>query len=158
MPKIVLLFLCVLAPFAVTSVFAVEVLPARELASHCTAFPDDSTSADGEYCVRYIQGFIDGAVATDARVMLNMQSEMEERESFSERAKRTRVPNRRELRRAAEYAEFCLGDPVPLREVVTKVVDDLNAALDGLPEDATARDFVYQSLRTHYPCDNTNDG
>ena len=158
MPKPALLLLCMLAPFAVTHVLAVEVLPARELASHCVAFPDDSTSADGEYCVRYIQGFIDGAVATDARVMLNMQSEYDDKESFSERAKRTRVPNRRELQRAAEYAEFCLGDPVPLREVVTRVVDDLNAALDDLPDEATARDFVYQSLRTHYPCESTEDG
>ena len=70
--------------FALADADAVEVLTAEELASHCEAFPDDAESVDGEYCVRYIQGFIDGAVATDVRVMLNMDAEKEE--TFTERA------------------------------------------------------------------------
>ena len=135
---------------------AVEVLSAEELASHCEAFPDADSSADWEYCVRYIQGFIDGAVATDARVMLNIEAEYERKETFAERAFRTRVPDREQRRRAAEYAEFCLGDPVPLREVVTKVVDDLNERVNNMTAELTARNVVYASLRKHYPC--TADG
>ena len=65
---------------------AVEVLSAEELASHCVAFPDDADSVDGQYCIRYIQGFIDGAVATDVRVMLNIEAERSE--TFTERAMR----------------------------------------------------------------------
>jgi len=55
---------------------AYEVLTAQELASNCKAVPEASDSTDGQYCIRYIQGFIDGAIATDARVMINIESEL----------------------------------------------------------------------------------
>lgn len=131
---------------------AIEVLSAEELASHCEAFPEESTSPDGEYCIRYIQGFIDGAVATDVRVMMNIEAESRRGETIAQRAIRTRLPGRAERRRAAGYAEFCLGDPVPLREVVANVVSDLNADLEANESPGSARDAVYRSLRKHYPC------
>ena len=131
---------------------AVEVLSAEELASHCAEFHDDPDGVDGQYCVRYIQGFIDGAIATDVRVMLNMEAERGE-ETFSERAIRTRIIDRNSLTRAAGYAEFCLGDPVPLVEVVTKVVADLDERVKATDSPGTARDAVYESLRRHYPCE-----
>ncbi len=129
---------------------AVEVLSAEELASHCAEFHDDPDGVDGQYCVRYIQGFIDGAIATDVRVMLNMEAERGE-ETFSERA--IRIIDRNSLTRAAGYAEFCLGDPVPLVEVVTKVVADLDERVKATDSPGTARDAVYESLRRHYPCE-----
>ncbi len=129
---------------------AYEVLTAKELASHCKALPNTSDSADGQYCIRYIQGFVDGAVATDARVMMNLESELAN-ETFSERAIRLRSPDRKIYGRAARYAEFCLGDPVPLREVVDNVVNDLFMRKHLEPE-TSARDLVYASLRKHYPC------
>lgn len=131
---------------------AVEVLSAEELASHCEVFHDDAEGVDGQYCVRYIQGFIDGAVATDVRVMLNIEAERDE-ETFTERAIRTRIIDRNSLTRAAGYAEFCLGDPVPLVEVVTKVVADLDERVKATDSSGTARDAVYESLRRHYPCE-----
>ena len=131
---------------------AVEVLSAEELASHCAEFHDDPDGVDGQYCVRYIQGFIDGAIATDVRVMLNMEAERGE-ETFTERAIRTRIIDRNSLTRAAGYAEFCLGDPVPLVEVVTRVVGDLDERVKATDSSGTARDAVYESLRRHYPCE-----
>lgn len=131
---------------------AVEVLSAEELASHCAEFHDDPDGLDGQYCVRYIQGFIDGAIATDVRVMLNMEAERGE-ETFTERAIRTRIIDRNSLTRAAGYAEFCLGDPVPLVEVVTRVVGDLDERVKATDSSGTARDAVYESLRRHYPCE-----
>jgi hypothetical protein len=133
---------------------AVEVLSAEELASHCAEFHDDPDGLDGQYCVRYIQGFIDGAIATDVRVMLNMEAERGE-ETFTERAIRTRIIDRNSLTRAAGYAEFCLGDPVPLIEVVTRVVGDLDERVKATDSSGTARDAVYESLRRHYPCENS---
>ena len=130
---------------------AVEVLSASELAEHCVAIPDASDSVDGQYCIRYIQGFVDGAVATDARVMINMQKEYAREETFTERALRTRMPGRGVYEQAAGYAEFCLGDPVSLREVVHKVVAALDVRKHTAPE-LTARDVVYTALRKHYPC------
>jgi hypothetical protein len=138
--------------FASAEADAVEVLSAEELASHCAEFHDDPEGVDGQYCVRYIQGFIDGAIATDVRVMLNMEAERGE-ETFSERAIRTRIIDRNSLTRAAGYAEFCLGDPVPLVEVVTKVVGDLDERVKATDSPGTARDAVYESLRRHYPCE-----
>ena len=137
--------------FASADADAVEILSAEELASHCAEFHEDPQGVDGEYCVRYIQGFIDGAISTDVRVMLNMEAERDE-ETFTERAIRTRIIDRNSLTRAAGYAEFCLGDPVPLVEVVTKVVADLDQRVKATDSSGTARDAVYESLRRHYPC------
>ena len=140
------------AVFSASNARAIEVLSAKELAQHCEAFPEASTSPDGEYCIRYIQGFIDGAIATDVRVMINIESESKRSETIKERALRTRLPSRSDRRRASGYAEFCLGDPVPLVEVVTKVVNDLNSSLEGDEAVGSARDSVYRTLRQQYPC------
>ena len=137
--------------FACGDADAVEILSAEELASHCAEWHDNPDGVDGQYCVRYIQGFIDGAVATDVRVMLNMEAERDE-ETFTERAIRTRIIDRNSLTRAAGYAEFCLGDPLPLVEVVKTVVADLDERIKATDSSGTARDAVYESLRRRYPC------
>lgn len=137
--------------FSVRDAAAVEVLSGAELAEHCEAVSDDSESVDGQYCIRYIQGFIDGAVATDERVMDNVEAEYASSETFSERAIRLRSPNRSGVARAARYAEFCLGDPMSLRDVVDRIVTDLLSRKHFEPEHS-ARDIVYASLRKHYPC------
>ncbi|MCX2981141.1 hypothetical protein EYC98_09720 [Halieaceae bacterium IMCC14734] len=131
---------------------AVEVLSIHELASHCERLEAEPMSADGQYCVRYIQGFIDGAVATDARVMMNVEGAQETEETFSDRAKRTRVPNNADRFRAARLAGFCLGDPLPLRNVVGAIVADLAKLDHGTAADTPAREAVYKSLMEHYPC------
>ena len=149
-PRILWVLSLITALLPVQHSLAYEVLTARELASHCIAVSKASDSADGQYCIRYIQGFIDGAVATDARVMVNLESEFAN-ETFSERAIRLRAPDREIYRRSARYAEFCLGDPVPLREVVDKIVTDLFER-KYLEAEVSARDLIYASLRKHYPC------
>lgn len=128
---------------------AVEPLSAIALASHCKVLPGQADNVDGQFCIRYIQGFIDGAVATDARVLRNIEAEFEKQETYTERATRVRGLGLRD--RAERYAEFCLGDPVSLLDVVTRVVDDLKAS--KLVADAMARTVVYASLRKHYPCE-----
>jgi hypothetical protein len=144
--------LIMLQLLAAPAVKAVEVLSAQELASHCARLSIEPEGVDGQYCIRYIQGFIDGAVATDARVMLNAESALERSESFTERAMRTRAPTRGDHFRAAGLAGFCLGDPLPLRDVVDLVVADLAALPDAEAKDEPAMGIVYASLRQHYPC------
>lgn len=131
---------------------AVEVLSVHELVSHCERLEAEPDGADSQYCIRYIQGFIDGAVVTDVRVMLVIESEPQRGETFSERAKRTRAPSRADKIRAARLAGFCLGDPLPLRDVVELVVADLVKLDLGETPESPARDAVYGSLRDHYPC------
>ena len=131
---------------------AVEVLTVHELVSHCALIETEPTGADAQYCIRYLLGFIDGAVATDARVMLNTEAGIIREESFSERAKRTRAPSPADRYRAATLAGFCLGDPLPLRDVVDKVVADLVRLDIDDSAGSPARESVYRSLRKHYPC------
>lgn len=134
---------------SISSVHAVESLSAVELAAHCKVFPEHEESIDGQFCIRYIQGFIDGAVATDERVLLNAEAELDKEETYAERAARVRGVST--IDRAAHYAEFCLGNPVSLREVVAFVASDLKVSEPVA--DATARTVVYTSLRKHYPCE-----
>lgn len=134
---------------------SVEVLSVEELASHCEVLPEASDSIDGQYCIRYIQGFIDGALATDVRVMVNIEAQSKRSESIADRAIRTRLPSKSESQRAAGYAEFCLGDPLPLKDVVTSVVNDLNARIETKGSSIPARDAVYESLRKNYPCNDS---
>jgi hypothetical protein len=130
---------------------AVEALSTEELIEHCAVYEDDPEGKDGIFCVRYIQGFIDGAVATDERVTYNIADELDSEESFTERAIRTRVGSRIERFGSSYYAEFCLGEPVPLAAVVQVIVGDL-MKLKNLEGRELARDVVYETLRRHYPC------
>lgn len=130
---------------------AVEALSTEELVSHCVVYEEDPDGADGVFCVRYVQGFIDGAVATDERVTFNVADEYDKAESFTERAIRTRLGRRIERFGPSYYADFCLGEPVPLKAVVEVVIADLldPGKVAGQP---LARDVVYSTLRREYPC------
>ena len=134
------------------SAWAVEALTTEELVLHCEKYGDETAAEDRTFCIRYIQGFIDGAVATDDRVLSSVAGEYEKEETFSERAIRTRLGSRVARYGATSYAGYCLGDPVPLREVVEHVVEDsLNPTLTAAHP--LAREFVYAILRTRYPCE-----
>ena len=141
-----------LITFYPTTTRAVEALSTAELISHCVHLESDPEGVDGQYCIRYIQGFIDGAVATDARVMLSAEEELNRGESYTERALRTRAPSHADRFRAAKLAGFCLGDPLPLQEVVATVVGTLTALPEDQAATASAMDMVYASLKKHYPC------
>ena len=145
------LILLIIATLATPTAHAVEALSSSELLSHCDRFEEPNAEEDRIFCLRYIQGFIDGAIATDERVVQNVTRELGGGESFSERAARTRIGNRLGQFGATAYAEYCLGDPVPLKEVVHHVVDDAQDP-ELVKQIPLARELVYQALRTHYPC------
>ncbi len=129
---------------------AVEALSTAELASHCSHYQKNPQGIDAVFCIRYIQGFIDGAVATDERVVSNITSSNEREETFSERAMRTRL-GKMKLYGSTYYADFCLGEPIELKETVGKVVADL-ANSEITSKESLARNVVYQTLRANYPC------
>ncbi len=136
---------------------AVEPLSTPELAGHCAFYYEDREGEDAIFCIRYVQGFIDGAVVTDARVLENIATEFDEDESFAERAIRSRIGTRIRLRGPTVYADFCLGELNSLEEVVEKVVDDL-ADREVLDENLLARDAVLSTLEREYPCDPDAEG
>ncbi len=145
--KIIMMNITVLSMlFAAGNARAVESLSTAELASHCSYYSKAPEGKDATFCVRYIQGFIDGAVATDERVVSNISTE----ETFSERAMRTRL-GKIKLYGSTYYADFCLGEPSRLKEVVNKVVQDLDNS-KTMNKPLLARDAVYQTLRKSYPC------
>ena len=135
----------------------VESLSTPELAGHCAFYKDDRDSKDAIFCIRYVQGFVDGAVATDARVLENLATEFDGDETYAERAIRTRIGNRTRRGGPTVYADFCLGEADSLEEVVEKVVDDL-ASRKVLDEDVLARDAVFSTLRREYPCNPESGG
>lgn len=140
------------ALMASPAAWAVEALSTEELVSHCDKYYDEQATEDRVFCVRYVQGFIDGAVATDERVARNVVKEYEKEESFSQRAARTRIGNRLDRYGSSVYADFCLGDPVPLKEVVEHVVADCENE-NLVNANPLARDLVYRTLRRNYPCE-----
>ena len=131
---------------------SVEPLSTPELAEHCAFFYEDRDGKDAIFCVRYVQGFIDGAVATDARVLENVASEFDDDETFADRAIRSRIGSRINRRGPTVYADFCLGEADSLEAVVEKVVNDL-ANRKVLDKDLLARDAVFSTLQREYPCD-----
>jgi hypothetical protein len=133
------------------SALSVEPLSTEELATHCKHYTVEPVGEDAAFCVRYIQGFIDGAVATDGRVTRNVSDEYEKTSAFSERAMRTRLGSRLDRYGPSYYAEFCLGAPVPLKDVVETVVKNvLNK--ESAARQPLARELVYETLRDQYPC------
>lgn len=131
---------------------SVEPLSTPELAEHCGFYFEDRDGKDAIFCVRYVQGFIDGAVATDARVLENIATEFDKDETFAERAIRSRIGSRISRRGPTVYADFCLGEADSLEAVVEKVVRDL-ANRKVLDKDLLARDAVFSTLRREYPCE-----
>lgn len=149
------LFLMLMGLLVAPDAKSVEALSTMELMSHCDKYYDESAREDRIFCVRYIQGFIDGAVATDEKVTQNVVGEYDNEESFSERAARTRIGRRLERFGSSVYAEFCLGDPIPLKEVVEHVVEDATDP-ERVSRNPLARDLVYETLREHYPCSDSD--
>lgn len=131
---------------------SVEPLSTPELAEHCAFFYEDREGKDAIFCIRYVQGFIDGAVATDARVLENIATEFDNDETFADRAIRSRIGSRINRRGPTVYADFCLGEADSLEAVVEKVVKDL-ANRKVLDKDLLARDAVFSTLQREYPCD-----
>jgi hypothetical protein len=136
---------------ASSNALAVEALSTEELISHCAVYERDPEGEDGIFCVRYIQGFIDGAVVTDERVTYNVADEYDREETFTERAIRTRLGSRIDRYGPSYYAEFCLGEPLPLAEVARVVITDL-LQLENVEGRELAREVVYDTLRREYPC------
>jgi hypothetical protein len=64
--KLILMCLSVVSLLlSTTSAKTVEALTAEELALYCSHYEKGPQGTDAVFCVRYIQDFIDAAVATD---------------------------------------------------------------------------------------------
>lgn len=135
---------------AANRVSAIEPLTAAQLNEVCADSREQRDSPEARLCIYYVKGFLDGAVATDGRVAENVVAEIEAAETFTDRAIRTRVGSRLKNFGPSVYAEFCVGQPDPIADVVLHVIEELGR-YDDL-EGIQAQSVVYSSLRRHYPC------
>jgi hypothetical protein len=137
---------------AVSTVNALEVLTAKELVSHCALHSTDPKGTDGQYCIRNIQGFIDGVISTDARVMLNAENAIIDSDTFSERRIRTGMPGNTDRYRAAQLTGFGLGDFLHLRNEVDLVLAKRTNKPVDEEKDEPTMECIYQSLLINHPC------
>ena len=129
---------------------ALENISVEKLAEYCQYLdPDADVQIASTYCLAYVHGFIDGAVATDPRVSENVAMEIE-RDKLRDRAVRTRIKQRLERYGPSYFAGFCIPQPVPLQNIV----DLIKAELKTDANSASARELVYNVVRKNYPCSN----
>lgn len=129
---------------------ALEVLTLQEFVDYCKQFKAEPESTNGQYCLHYIQGFIDGAIETDMRILNDLDNNS--KSTIIDRAMKTRLPKRADDKHSGHLAGFCLDDPLPLRQVVNIIVTDLIALDKSEKSRLPARIAVDDALRRHYPC------
>jgi hypothetical protein len=143
-----LLWLCLaLAPAS-----AEEWLSGGDLERSCDVLLDDPTRSEGQLCLAFVQGFIAGAdTSADAVNPRSATTPSSEKESFAERAARTRLGTLRLQQIRSKYARYCIGDEVTAVEVVEKVTDYLQD--HPTAADVTAHDAVREALVHSFPCE-----
>lgn len=127
---------------------ALETLNSKELLALCQS----GNSAEIAVCSSYINGFIDGAFATDPRVAERIVSEMEEEESFSERAIRTRLGNTLERFGDSYYAGFCISGDLSMETILMELTEAAQDETDDTSQQ-NARDYLYTLLKDRHPCE-----
>lgn len=137
---------------AVAAVVVSGGLPTIAQATGDAALADACRSTEGSdrtLCARYVAGFLDGALLTDAAVVNNLSSD--ERSDFMVRAYRTRVGEGRAPLPPTALADFCLPDGLSSDAAAGRVVD----ALGQKPATTqTLQDEVYSAVKALFPCEN----
>ena len=108
-------------------------LSAAELYSTCLAHRDDPESAAGRACAGYVRGFLDG-------VRVVPIAESSSRESFRERALRTRAASR-----YATVVRHCLPTTVSVEQLVGDLLTQRVANPAGTPAATAVRHGLQRS-------------
>ena len=109
---------------------------------------DEQKNSNTATCFQYVQGFLDGALLSDAQIISNL-STSPEMSNFAERAMRTRLGQRRGELPATYLANFCLPETTANDEVVFQVVDALKKLEDKTLIDA---ELIYSTIKNEFPC------
>jgi Rap1a immunity proteins len=122
---------------------ATDLLPLSsvELHEQCLLFSESPQSEEGRACAAYVRGFIEGS---DRIVLRESDPGVQQSESFSERALRTR------LGRISPKSEYCLQSALSLQEFIAHM---LAYAEDHPPaSDVSASALLYGTLHRFYRC------
>jgi len=117
-----------------------EPITGVELLALCQVYVHSPESADGRACAAYVRGFIDGS----DEVILLAQDPQQPRESFGERAWRTR------LGISKPPPRFCLSAAVSLQDFAAQLLAQASRKFPA--EDGSARALLYATLGRSHRC------
>jgi hypothetical protein len=126
---------------------ALETLSSGQLLALCQS----DSGPEAAVCTGYINGFLDGAFATDPRAAESVESEIGEEESFSERAMRTRLGTVTPRYEPSHYADFCISADMPVDAIRTELKDSMMQDSDSYRQE-NAREYLYELLQNKHPC------
>ncbi|HKX99588.1 MAG TPA: Rap1a/Tai family immunity protein [Steroidobacteraceae bacterium] len=131
-----------------TLAFARTAMPVSpdELKEQCREWLESVSTPSALACEGYLRGFLSG-IGTGAR--LHVSAVKDDEESWSDRGARTRVSRTRWARVRQEH--ICMPQPLPMRDIVERVVEHLESSVDVKPRESTAA-AVEATLRRHYGC------
>jgi hypothetical protein len=143
MYKHALMPLVLLAPALATQLHAAELEPLTSVELHalCQAYVHSPESEDARACAAYVRGFIEGS---DEVIVRSEDAQHLPRESFSERAWRTRLGISRSEPR------YCLSATVSLQELIAQLL----AQAERKPPagDVSASALIYATLSRFHRC------
>lgn len=125
----------------VTPAAAVEPLSSEEFLERCASSEKTELAA----CRGWIHGFVGGAFATRTA----KPATAKEKETFEERAARTRIGRGRNLYGQNYTASYCIPKETTIDDLVVKLQDHA-ANAKKLPEHANQ--LMLAMLRKQYPC------
>lgn len=141
-----LLWIC-LAPAPASSE---EWLSGGDLERSCDVLLEDSASAEGLLCLAFVQGFIAGA-DTSITAVSPRSAASSGKETYADRAARTRLGTLRLQQIQSTYGRYCIGEHVTAVDVVENVTDYLESHPEA--SNVTAHDAVREALVYSFPCD-----
>jgi hypothetical protein len=127
----------------VTRADAAELAPLTSMELHelCLAYVHAPQSEEAYACAAYVRGFIEGS---DQVVLRNHATEEVRRESFSERAWRTRLGTK------TPKPQYCLDGSLPLRDFITQMLQ--YAERKPPTADVSAEALLYGTLSRFHRC------
>jgi hypothetical protein len=117
-------------------------LTSVQLRELCQAYVHAQESEDAHSCAAYVRGFVEGS---DRILLRPDEAKVTRRESFSERAWRTRLGIG-----APAKPEYCLDDTVSLQELIGQLL--LQAERTPPNEDMSASALLYGTLSRFHRC------
>lgn len=132
---------------------AMEWLSADQLEQSCDDFLENPNNTDATLCLAFIQGFLAGADgAPSADLGDAVKPSKSTNDSFSDRAKRTRLGTIRLIRLQSETrSAYCVDESASPLEIVKTVARYLEQHEEALK--LTNSEAVYAALVHEYPCE-----
>ena len=121
----------------------------QALRHSCLQAKQQASHPQAGLCRAYIEGFLDGALLTDAAIIQSIMDEPDARSTFFERAYRTRVGTTRKPLPPTYLAKFCLPDSMDSAEIVATLVQHFD---EEMLKTQPLKHVLYQTLKDVYSC------